>query len=142
MLDKFNSNLVLGGTGAPYYILRSSNGSSESSELLRRTRMFSKSTQSLEATQQNPFLPSLAPFEKNCKSQIEPRRSMPGRITTRGVFVTEGTRTTDFTMAQLAAGWSKGFKFDSLVIDKETAMTEGQFVQIWREAELAIMVGD
>ena len=55
-------------------------------------------------------------------------------------FVKEATRAIVSTMAQLASEWAKGIKFDWLIIDEGTVMSEGQFINIRREAEMTAMM--
>lgn len=38
--------------------------------------------------------------------------------------------------------WAMDIKFDWRIIDESTVMSEGQFVQLWRECDLVILVGD
>ena len=47
------------------------------------------------------------------------------------MFVKDVARATVCTIAQLAKEWSKGIKFDLIIIAEATVMTEAQMVQIW-----------
>ncbi len=58
------------------------------------------------------------------------------------MFVTEAARATVCTIAQLGMEWAKGIKFDWTIVDEATVITEAQFVQVWGESDLIILVGD
>ena len=57
-------------------------------------------------------------------------------------FVAEAARATVCTIAQLGMEWAKTIKFDWTIIDEATVMSEAQFVQLWDESDLIILVGD
>lgn len=58
------------------------------------------------------------------------------------MFINNGARATVCTMAQLANEWANGVNFDWIITDEATAMTEGQFIQIWRDSKVAMWIGD
>ncbi len=58
------------------------------------------------------------------------------------MFITEAARVTVCTIAQLGMEWAKAIKFDWTIIDEATVMSEAQFVQLWDESDLVILVGD
>ena len=62
--------------------------------------------------------------------------------TCASMLIQNGTQATVTTIAQLAMEWSKGIKFDWIITDEATGMSEGQFIQIWRDSDLAIWIGD
>ena len=58
------------------------------------------------------------------------------------LIVKEAADATVCTFAQLANDWSKGVKFDWIIVDEATTMNDAQMIQAWRDSELVIEIGD
>lgn len=59
------------------------------------------------------------------------------------MLLAEGAHAVVCTIAQFANDWSKNIKFDWIVVDEGTKMTEAQLAQIWRDlTDLIMIIGD
>ena len=58
------------------------------------------------------------------------------------MLIAEAANSTVCTFAQLANEWAKGVKFQWIIVDEATKMTDAQMIQPWHELELMIHIGD
>lgn len=58
------------------------------------------------------------------------------------MFISIAASATVCTIAQLASQLLKGVLFDWIIVDEAIVMTEAQFIEIWRNSSLVILLGD
>lgn len=58
------------------------------------------------------------------------------------MFLKDAAHVTVCTIAQLANEWAKDVKFDWVIVDEGTRISEAQMVQIWRPESMFIQIGD
>ena len=77
--------------------------------------------------------------ELNRAEWTEYRQAIPDCAT---LLLQNGAQATVSTIAQLGMEWAKDIKFDWEIIDESTPMSEGQFVQLWRECDQVTLAGN